>query len=37
LEPGEERVYELEFGVLPGGAAIDAFAAALPVVDGRSG
>jgi hypothetical protein len=33
LEPGEERVYELEFGVLPGGEAIDGFAAALPAVE----
>ena len=32
MEPGEERVYELEFGVLPGGEAIDSFAASLPVV-----
>ena len=31
MEPGEERVYELEFGVLPGGAAIDTFAAQLPL------
>jgi hypothetical protein len=30
LEPGEERVYELEFGVLAGAEAIDAFAASLP-------
>jgi hypothetical protein len=30
LEPGEERVYELEFGVLAGGAEIDAFAESLP-------
>jgi hypothetical protein len=33
LEPGEERVYELEFGVLPGGEAIDGFASALPAVE----
>ena len=26
IEPGEERVYQLEFGVLAGGAEIDAFA-----------
>jgi Domain of unknown function (DUF4432) len=30
VEPGEERVYELEFGVLAGGGEIDAFAASLP-------
>ncbi|MDB5506393.1 MAG: hypothetical protein JWR75_1031 [Devosia sp.] len=30
LEPGEERRYELEFGVLDGKDAIDEFAAALP-------
>ncbi|MBV9359389.1 MAG: aldose 1-epimerase family protein [Chloroflexi bacterium] len=30
LEPGETRRYELEFGMLVGRAAIDAFAAALP-------
>jgi hypothetical protein len=30
MEPGEERVYQLEFGVLAGGAEIDAFAASLP-------
>jgi Domain of unknown function (DUF4432) len=30
MQPGEERVYDLEFGVLPGGTAIDAFAAQLP-------
>ena len=35
LEPGEERVYEVEFGVLAGGEAIDAFAASLPVVEKR--
>ncbi len=35
MEPGEERVYELEFSVLAGGAEIDAFAAALPQVEGR--
>jgi hypothetical protein len=33
LEPGEERTYRLEFGVLAGGAEIDAFAAALPAVE----
>jgi hypothetical protein len=32
MEPGEERVYEVEFGVLPGGEAIDGFAASLPVM-----
>jgi hypothetical protein len=30
LEPGERRAYELEFGVLDGAEAIDAFAASLP-------
>ncbi len=30
LEPGEERLYELEFGVLAGGAELEAFAASLP-------
>jgi hypothetical protein len=30
IEPGEERTYRLEFGVLAGGEAIDAFAASLP-------
>jgi hypothetical protein len=30
IEPGEERTYDLEFGVLAGGEAIDAFAASLP-------
>lgn len=30
MEPGEERTYQLEFGVLAGGEAIDAFAASLP-------
>jgi hypothetical protein len=35
MEPGEERVYELEFGVLAGGKEIDAFAASLPAVDSR--
>jgi hypothetical protein len=30
LQPGETRVYDLEFGVLAGGAEINAFAAALP-------
>jgi hypothetical protein len=36
LEPGEERVYTLEFGVLAGGSAIDAFAASLPAAEARS-
>ena len=31
LEPGETRIYELEFGVLIGKSAIDAFAASRPV------
>jgi hypothetical protein len=30
LEPGESRTYELEFGVLVGTEAIDAFAESLP-------
>jgi hypothetical protein len=30
LEPGESRTYEIEFGILDGAEAIDAFAAALP-------
>jgi hypothetical protein len=30
MQPGERRHYELEFGVLAGGDAIDAFAASLP-------
>ncbi|HUQ23823.1 MAG TPA: DUF4432 family protein [Gaiellaceae bacterium] len=30
LEPGEQRTYELEFGILPGGEAIDAFEQSLP-------
>jgi hypothetical protein len=30
LEPGEERHYELEFGVLEGEDQIDAFKASLP-------
>jgi uncharacterized protein DUF4432 len=30
LQPGEERTYELEFGVLVGSEAIDEFAASLP-------
>jgi hypothetical protein len=30
LEPGESRTYELEFGILIGKSAIDAFAASLP-------
>jgi hypothetical protein len=33
MEPGEERTYQLEFGVLAGGEAIDAFAASLPSVN----
>jgi Domain of unknown function (DUF4432) len=33
LEPGEERVYELEFGVLAGGVEIDAFAESLSQID----
>jgi hypothetical protein len=36
LEPGEERTYELEFGVLAGGEAIDAFAASLPATTGAA-
>jgi hypothetical protein len=35
-EPGEERVYALEFGVLAGGSEIDAFARSLPVAEARS-
>lgn len=34
LAPGEERVYELEFGVLAGGAEIDAFQKDLPTGGG---
>ena len=30
LEPGEERTYAVEFGVLAGGEVIDSFAASLP-------
>jgi hypothetical protein len=30
LQPGERREYRLEFGVLPGGEAIDCFATSLP-------
>jgi hypothetical protein len=30
LQPGEERAYRVEFGVLAGGEAVDAFATALP-------
>ena len=30
MEPGEERVYQVEFGVLAGGQEIDRFAASLP-------
>jgi hypothetical protein len=30
LQPSEERVYQLEFGVLAGGKAIDDFAVSLP-------
>lgn len=33
MEPGEERVYQLEFGVLAGDSAIDTFEASLPIVD----
>ncbi len=36
MEPGEERVYQLEFGVLAGGGEIDAFAASLPAVEPRA-
>lgn len=36
LEPGEERVYELEFGVLAGGDAIDAFEHSLPSLETRT-
>jgi Domain of unknown function (DUF4432) len=36
VAPGEERVYELEFGVLAGGAEIDAFAESLPAVEARA-
>jgi hypothetical protein len=32
MEPGEERTYQVEFGVLAGGHEIDRFAAQLPVV-----
>ena len=32
VEPGEERVYQLELGVLAGGGEIDGFKASLPVV-----
>jgi hypothetical protein len=35
MEPGEERVYELEFAVLAGGSEIAAFAASLPAATGR--
>ncbi len=35
MEPGEERVYRLEFGVLAGGEAIDTFAGDLPRVGER--
>lgn len=37
MEPGEERTYRLEFGVLAGGPAIDEFAASLPVVERQAG
>jgi hypothetical protein len=30
MQPGEQREYALEFGVLAGAAAIDGFVAALP-------
>jgi Domain of unknown function (DUF4432) len=36
MEPGEERVYQLEFGVLAGGAEIDAFAELLPAPQARA-
>jgi hypothetical protein len=36
LEPGEERVYDLEFGVLAGGDAIDAFERSLPALETRA-
>ena len=36
MEPGEERVYQLEFGVLAGGDEIDAFAASLPAVESEA-
>jgi len=36
IEPGEERTYQLEFGVLAGGAEIDAFAEALPAAQARA-
>jgi Domain of unknown function (DUF4432) len=36
LEPGEERTYQLEFGVLAGGGEIDAFAASLPAVEAKA-
>ncbi len=35
MEPGEERVYELEFGVLAGGDAIDTFAGSLAAPGGN--
>jgi hypothetical protein len=36
LGPGESRAYDVEFGVLAGGEAIDAFAASLPTGTGHS-
>jgi hypothetical protein len=36
LGPGESRTYDLEFGVLAGGEAIDAFAASLRTGAGHS-
>jgi hypothetical protein len=36
MEPGEERTYDLEFGVLAGGDAIEAFAASLPAGSGTT-
>ncbi len=36
MEPGEERVYELEFAVLAGGTEIDAFAQSLPAAGARA-
>ncbi len=36
VEPGEERSYELEFGVLAGGDELDGFARSLPAVETRA-
>lgn len=36
LQPGESRTYDLEFGVLPGGQAIEAFASSLPAAAATS-